>query len=107
MNLTGKWSGIASARGGSEGPVSMPVSFVFSQDVDKVSGTAESNNRTYEIRNGFVVGDRLALEIGSGDEYTHFDLTVQGERIQGHAMTKRIGGVMLNGALALSRVSED
>ena len=46
-------------------------------------GTAESNDKRYEIRNGLVDGARLVFEIVSGDEHTYFELTAQEEPIQG------------------------
>jgi hypothetical protein len=107
MNLSGEWAGIASVRGGPEGPVSMSVLLVLSQDADRVTGTAESNHKTYEITHGTVDGDKLAFAIVSGDEQTQFDLTVQRDRIQGHATTHRRGGVTLNGGLSLNRVTEE
>ena len=49
MNLNGRWSGIATADGGPEGIVSMPVTFALSQKGEKLSGNAESNDKTYPI----------------------------------------------------------
>ncbi len=105
MNLSGSWSGVASARGGPEGPVTMPVSIVLQQEGSWVFGTAESNQKKYEICNGIVDGDKLTFEIVSGDEHTHFELTAQEERIQGQATTKRKDDVSLSGGLALTRVT--
>jgi lipoate-protein ligase A len=105
MNLNGRWSGIATADGGPEGPVSMAVTFALSQKGENISGKAESNHKIYPILNGTVVANAIHFEIDSEDEYTRFDLTFDGERIRGNASTKRRNGVMLRGALSLSRLT--
>jgi hypothetical protein len=105
MNLSGRWSGVAIIRNRPEGSVTMPVSILFQQDGDRISGTAESNDKRYEIRNGLVDGARLVFEIVSGDEHTYFELTAQEERIQGQATTKRANGLTRSGGLSLTRVT--
>ena len=105
MNLNGRWSGIATADGGPEGVVSMPVTFALSQKGEKLSGNAESNDKTYPILNGTIVGNEIHFEIGSDDEYTRFELTCGRDRISGNAITNRRNGVTLRGALSLSRMT--
>src|SRR5215470_2367307 len=105
MNLNGRWSGIATADGGPEGFVSMPVTFALSQKGEKLSGNAESNDKTYPILNGTIVGNEIHFEIGSDDEYTRFELTCGRDRISGNAITNRRNGVKLRGALSLSRMT--
>jgi len=101
-DLTGKWSGTVDLK--QDGEVqTIPVIMVVKQDGDKITGTAGPEDEQHPIQNGKVDGNKLTMEVDSGEALYYLELDVDGDKITGKVKQGADGEAM---KIALTRVKE-
>jgi len=101
-DVSGKWSGNVTAPGGEI----TTGYFDLRQTGEELSGTAGPSAQTqWPIRKGSIRGTKLEFEVAMPDQgVMRFDLTVEGERIQGEMSLVKGGEVQETSRIAVSRV---
>ena len=106
--VTGKWSGTMEMRRADGSSRTVPAFFMLKQDGEVFTGLAGANETSQQpIRNGKLAGDRLTFDVESGNQqYTHFDLKVSDDAIEGNAEGPTPDGGKATARLMLKRVAE-
>jgi hypothetical protein len=101
-DLTGKWSGTVDLKQDGDAQT-IPVIMVIKQDGNKVTGTAGPEEDQHPIQNGVVDGDKVTMEVDSGEAVYYLDLKVDGDEISGNVKQGADGEKM---KISLKRVKE-
>jgi len=101
-DLTGKWSGTVDLKQDGEAQT-IPVIMVVKQEGDKLTGTAGPEDEQHPIQNGKVDGNKVTMEVDTGEALYYLELEVDGDKISGHVKQGADGEKM---KIALSRVKE-
>jgi hypothetical protein len=101
-DLTGKWSGTVDLKQDGEAQT-IPVLMIVKQDGAKLTGTAGPEEEQHPIQNGVVDGDKVTLEVDSGEAIYYLELKVDGDEISGLVKQGADGEKM---KIAMKRVKE-
>lgn len=101
-DLTGKWSGTVDMKQDGEAQT-IQVIMIVKQEGDKVTGTAGPEDEQHPIQNGKVDGDKVTMEVDSGEALYYLELTVDGDALTGNVKHGADGEKM---KIALKRVKE-
>ena len=105
--LTGKWSGTFDITN-SDGDMKADTAYMdLSEQGGKVAGTAGPNaEKQWALRNGKLDGQKLTFEVQTEDGgVLMFDLTFDGESIQGKCEGTGNGGEKTSAKVSLKRTS--
>jgi len=101
-DLTGKWSGTVDLKQDGEAQT-IPVIMIVKQDGDKITGTAGPEDEQHPIQNGKIDGNKVTMEVDSGEALYYLELEVDGDQITGNVKQGSDGESM---KIVLKRVKE-